>query len=61
MGFIWFRGRPKSQPAVTFNDLEEGKITESPAVKTTARQKYEGRSQTSDESGPVKYKSSRRK
>lgn len=59
MGFMWMRGRPKAQPAVTFNDLEEGKVAEQPAPAAATMQKYN--SETSKEEGPVKYKSFRRK
>ena len=59
MIFIWMRGRPKAQPAVTFSDLEEGKTAEAPAPAAATRQKYS--SESSKDSGPVKYKSFRRK
>jgi hypothetical protein len=59
MIFVWYRGRPKSQPAVTFNDLEEGKTAEPAPVASASKKKYSAEAPESSE--PVKYKSFRRK
>ncbi len=60
--YLWNRGRPKSKPTVSFNDLEDGKVSAPAAV--TERKKYEGSSKKDDNessTGRVKYVSSRRK
>ncbi len=59
--YLWNRGRPKSKPTVSFNDLEDGKVA-APAA-ATEKKKYEGTPKKDDEpsTGRVKYVSSRRK
>lgn len=64
---LWYRGRPKSKPAVTFTDLEEGKTVpqEAAPASDTGRKKYEAPKPAKQEEQPstgrIKYKSDRRK
>ena len=66
MLFVWYRGRPKSKPAVTFTDLEEGKVAEETRPAETTKKKYEAAPAAKEEkseapTGRIKYKSDRRK
>lgn len=66
MIFIWYRGRPKSKPAVTFTDLEEGRVTEEAKPTETAKKRYEAAPAAKEDkseasTGRIKYKSDRRK
>ena len=66
MIFIWYRGRPKSKPAVTFTDLEEGRVTEEAKPTETTKKRYEAAPAAKEDkseasTGRIKYKSDRRK
>ena len=64
MIYIWYRGRPAPAPAVTFNDLESGKVKITPnAAQTTEKKRYVRQEKNTDkpETERSRYLSSRRK
>ena len=62
MIYMWSRGRPKKAAAVSFSDLEEGKVAAPAAPADTGRKKYEAEPKQEEKpAGRVKYVSDRRK
>jgi len=62
MLYIWIRNRPKSKPALTFSDLEEGKVVAPAPAAETGKKKYEaGGSSAGKTTERLKYTSDRRK
>ena len=62
MIYVWSRGRPAKKPAVTFSDLEEGKVSAPAASADTGKKMFEAEpKEEKKSSGRMKYISDRRK